>query len=47
MNNIVEGRVAVESNRIGVGGDRLLTQITGLDAQDHPAGTARTRHGAF
>lgn len=23
--------VAVESNRIGVGGDRLLTQITGLD----------------
>ena len=31
MNNNVEGRVAVESNRIGAGGDRLLAQITGLD----------------
>jgi hypothetical protein len=31
MNNSVEGRVAVESNRIGAGGDRQLSQITGLD----------------
>jgi hypothetical protein len=31
MSNNVEGRVAVESNRIGTGGDRLLAQITGLD----------------
>ena len=43
MNNNVEGRVAVESNRIGTGGDRSLAQITGLDAQDDPAWTARTR----
>src|SRR6266581_1026375 len=34
--------VAVESNRIGAGGDRLLSQITGLDAQDDPTGAART-----
>jgi hypothetical protein len=31
MNNSVEGRVAVESNRIGAGGDRQLSHITGLD----------------
>jgi len=31
MNNNVEGRVAVESKRIGARGDRLLAQITGLD----------------
>ncbi len=31
MNNNAEGRVAVESTRIGAGGDRLLAQITGLD----------------
>ena len=37
MNNNVAGRVAVESNRIGTGGDQLLAQITGLDAQDEEA----------
>lgn len=31
MNNNAEGRVAVESQRVGAGGDRLLAQITGLD----------------
>src|SRR5215470_19310162 len=31
MNNNAEGRVAVESTRLGAGGDRLLAQITGLD----------------
>lgn len=31
MNNNAEGRVAVESKRIGGSGDRLLAQITGLD----------------
>lgn len=46
MNNNAEGRVAVESNRVGAGGDRLLAQITGLDAQDDPAGTKRTGWGA-
>jgi hypothetical protein len=39
--------VAVEANRMGVGGVRLLAQITGLDAQDHPTGTARTGWRAF
>jgi len=47
MNNNAEGRVAVESTRIGAGGDRLLAQITGLDAQDDPAGTTRNGWGAF
>jgi hypothetical protein len=31
MNNNTEGRVAMESNRIDAGGNRLLLQITGLD----------------
>jgi hypothetical protein len=31
MNNNGEGRVVVESNRIGAGGDRLFAQITGLN----------------
>ena len=38
MNNNVEGRVAVESKRIGAGGDQLLAQITGLDEKTRKPG---------
>ena len=34
--------VAVESKRMGADGDHLLSQITGLDAQDDPARARRT-----
>src|SRR2546430_2673148 len=36
--------VAVESNRIGLGGDRLLSQITGLDEKTIQRGREELAH---